>query len=181
VEEAESAIAVQFQAHTCLQLGFCHRTEEFVDWIESNTYGTYPKHKVPIESCSALDKDPKMKKLGAEKKSLLRKQLCTACEKVIDVNIQRGSCVTSSGPVIDVLQPGVLEKRCTHLANTIGDFAKPLLTEFKSEICNCLGCCGDGKCFFPDVQKEWLKSLVTNVHKKVSRDMNLDGWSLNRL
>lgn len=183
VKAAEKAVTVQFQAHTCLQHKFCNRTEEFVDWIENNTYGSdYPNHKLPIPVCKAVDEDPKLKSLPASSKEQMKAQLCSACEKVVDVNIQRGNCQSSSGgPVFDVLQPGSLEGRCHYLADRIGEHARPLLMEFKSQVCTCLGCCGDGQCYFPNVEKQWLSSLIENVGKRVSQELRLDGWTFREL
>lgn len=51
-----------------------------------------------------------------------------------------------------------------------------LLTNFKSHVCSCLGCCGDGTCYFPNLEQQWLSSLVDNVQQRVSKELELEGW-----
>ena len=215
VQEAETAITAQFQAHTCLQLKLCNRTEEFIDWVENHTFGQhYPNHRLPIKACTLAEKPAsqderqraqdaeRMERLGSlaaamagagdgvvSEASAKRKeeaavaegrqnQLCMACKEVVDVNILRGSCVAAGSQHADVLQEGSLQDRCLFLADVIGSRATQLLSEFKENVCSCLGCCGTGACYFPNIEKQWLGSLIESVQKKVKSELKREGWHL---
>lgn len=194
VMEAETAVTAQFQAHTCLQLKLCNKTEEFIDWIENFTFGqNYPNHRLPIRSCTLADEPERAKQ--AAKAALAagrpapaptpeetmnaaarKDHLCNICRQVIDVNILRGSCVPANSHHADVLQEGSLQDRCLYVADVIGSRASQLLSELKSNVCSCLGCCGTGVCYFPNIEKQWLNSLISNVQSRVKAELKQEGW-----
>jgi len=102
--------------------------------------------------------------------------VCQACQRVIDVHIKRGNCASANGIDSQVMQPGSLEERCTFVADAIANNAERLLEEFKAAVCPCLGCCGDAKCYFPNVEDQWLSTLISNVQDSVMSQMKEDGW-----
>ncbi len=112
----------------------------------------------------------------AAKTKRAREQLCNACMRVVDVNIKRGSCVPANGAGFQVLQVGSLQDRCLFLADSIAKRSTELLSAFKSNVCSCLGCCGDGQCYFPNIEQQWLASLVDNVQQRVTKELELEGW-----
>lgn len=162
VQVAHKAVTSQFQARTCVNLGFCNNTESLREWVENHSFGNqYPNHHLPVKSCVHKDVTPQQSRL-----------LCRACEKVIDVDIERGQCL----PQFKTLQPGSLQERCLFMADVIGNRKQELLNDFKSRVCSCLGCCGDGKCFFRNHEEHWMASLIEMVQSKVSAELELEGW-----
>jgi len=243
VVEAETAVTAQFQAHTCLQMGFCNKTEEFIDWVENHTFGTsYPNHRLPIQACQvpgseAGKSDPlglndKSKRRGKsgpkttadlareairraaedalkrtslpsqagkkrqspsssdtqvsattsgmseEDRTRIQASLCGACQAVVDVSIVRGTCIPGGASKTDmtILQEGSLHDRCLFVADMIGARSMALLRDLKQSVCNCLGCCGSGTCYFPNVEKQWLTSLISNVQAKLTKELSIEGW-----
>lgn len=162
VEEAERAITAQFQAFTCVDLHFCNETESLYEWIENHSFGNqYPQHHLPIPGC--------VHESASEQQSQL---LCKACERVVDVSIERGQCL----PQFKTLQPGSLQERCLYLADVIGNKKEMLLQEFKQRVCSCLGCCGDGSCFYRNREENWMQNLIESVQNKVVSQLELEGW-----
>jgi hypothetical protein len=168
VAKAASAVTAQFQAETCLRKGFCYRTETFVDWVENHSFGDeYPQHRLPVKAC--------MMRPGNPKQAAVRAQLCSACKRVTRVRIKRGSCVPHNAPLVSpVVQPGSLRARCDFMADVIANDAQRLLTELSDSVCSCLGCCGDGHCYFPNVEQLWMDSLVETATSKFATLLESD-------
>jgi hypothetical protein len=164
---AEKAITAQFQAFTCMNLHFCNETEHVYQWIENHAYGNqYPRHHLPIDACS-------LNKNATQQQTDL---LCKACERVVDVSIERGECL----PQFRQLVPGSLQERCLYMADAIGQRKSELMADLKASVCSCLGCCGTGKCIFRNPEENWLSDLVADVSAKVTAQLELDGWATYR-
>lgn len=125
-------------------------------------------HASPAAPSKAKAADPQIR----ARKDLL----CAACKRVVDVNIVRGKCQPANAQQMDVLQEGSLQDRCLFVADVIGSRATQLLTEFKENACACLGCCGEGTCYFPNMEQQWLSSLVESVQKSIKSELSQEGW-----
>jgi hypothetical protein len=145
---------------------FCNSTDRVLSWIENHGFGDqYPKYHLPINACVHKQASPEQDNL-----------LCSACERVIDVEIDRGECL----PQFKVLHPGSLQERCLYLADVIGNRKEELKKQFKEQLCPCLGCCGNKKCLFRNREEGWLTSLIETVTNKVSAQLESEGWATGR-
>lgn len=126
-------------------------------------------HTVPPQSAAATSEQNSQIRLRKE-------LLCAACRRVIDVSIVRGKCQPANTQHVEVLQEGSLQDRCLFVADVIGSRATQLLTELKENACSCLGCCGEGTCYFPNIEKQWLSSLVESVQKSIKSELSQEGW-----
>jgi len=198
VKEAEDAVIAQFQGHFCLQNHFCNRTESFVDWIENHSFGShYPRHRVPIPSCNVdrllvQDHDQELaERLDIfgwggihsdkqadydQKRQILTRVLCLACQQVVSVSVQRARCLPDNTDDNTLLQPASLQERCLFVAELVAARQQELTDELQQSVCSCLGCCGNGKCFFPNVEKEWLGNLVQSVRDQLTESLIVEGW-----
>jgi len=114
---AHKAVTAQFQARTCVNLGFCNSSQHIIDWVENHGFGDqYPNHHLPIKGCVHKGATREQSKL-----------LCRACEAVVDVAIDRGQCL----PQFKTLQPGSLQERVRH--RSIPHFCAPSLNTIQSE------------------------------------------------
>jgi len=51
--------------------------------------------------------------------------------------------------------------KCLFLADIIGNRKEELLEDFKSKVCSCLGCCGDGRCFYHNQDENWMAYVLS--------------------
>lgn len=162
VTYATEAITAQFKAHLCLQNGYCQRSTTLIDWIENHSFGHhYPEHILPISTCFPHHHDMK-----------IQQATCSACKQVVTVSLKRGSCQLSDEEGFEYGHSiSGLQRRCEAVADYMSSKAHSILTELNTNICDCLGCCGTRKCYFPNGEAAWMKNLIDNVKRDVEAMM----------